>query len=84
MGCEHQEKRLDAAFGRIEEMILPCIGTMLDTLLEAAELGENGVSRRAYAAELRTLALQLEALTLEFEAVSPARIDARSGRSVAA
>ena len=32
-----RQVRLDEAFERIEETILPCIGMMLDTLLDASE-----------------------------------------------
>ena len=31
-----QQARLDDAFNRIEETILPCISMMLDTLLDAS------------------------------------------------
>ena len=67
------QQRLDDAFDRIEGTILPCIGLMLETLLDAAEVGDSGVSPQAFAAEIRTLALQLEALTQEIESVSPTR-----------
>ena len=73
MGPDFQQQRLDDAFDRIEGTILPCIAMMLETLLDAAELGDSGVSPQALAAEIRTLALQLEALTQEIESVSPAR-----------
>lgn len=73
MEPDSQQQRLDDAFDRIEGTILPCIGLMLETLLDAAELGDSGVSPQAFAAEIRTLALQLEALTQEIESVSPAR-----------
>ena len=73
MGPDPQQQRLDDAFDRIEGTILPCIAMMLETLLDAAELGDSGVSPQAFAAEIRTLALQLEALTQEIESVSPAR-----------
>lgn len=78
MALEDQQQQIDAALERIEATILPCIGMMLETLLDAAEPGDTGVCPQAYAAELRTLALQIEALTLEIEAVSPARIEAGS------
>ena len=81
---EVQQAQLDDAFDRIEGTILPCIGMMLESLLEAAEAGEAGAQPQVYAAELRTLALQLEALTQEIEAVSPGRIDTGSVRSAAA
>lgn len=73
-----QQRQLDEAFDRIEETILPCIGMMLDTLLDAAETRETGFAPLAYSVELRTLALQLEALTREIETASPARIDQSS------
>ena len=81
---EDQQGRLDEAFDRIEGTILPCIGMMLEALLDAAEAGGTAATAQSYAAELRTLALQLEALTREIEAVSPARIDPSAFRSAAA
>ena len=33
---QQQQARLDEAFERIEETILPCIAMMLDTLLDAS------------------------------------------------
>jgi hypothetical protein len=74
---------LDEAFDRIEETILPSISLMLDTLLDAAALARPGLDGEAYAAELRTIALQLEALTRQVEAISPARLDPQDYRSVA-
>jgi hypothetical protein len=68
---------LDEAFDRIEESILPSLSMMLDTLLDAAALARPGFDGEAYAAELRTLAVQLEELTRQVEAVSPAHIDPR-------
>ena len=61
--------RLDEAFERIEETILPSISLMLDTLLDAAGLAQPGVDAEVYAAELRTVALQLEELMRQVEAV---------------
>ena len=37
MPIEEQQARLEEAFDRIEETILPCIAMMLETLLEASE-----------------------------------------------
>ncbi len=71
MGKTRQQQGLEEAFERIEETILPSISMMLDTLLDAAELGHSGVDAAVYAAELRTIALQLEALTRQVEAISP-------------
>ncbi|HEV2748802.1 MAG TPA: hypothetical protein VGW34_16080 [Allosphingosinicella sp.] len=62
---------LEQTFEQIEETILPSLAMMLDTLLDAAALGEVGVDATVYAAELRTVALELEALTRRVEAISP-------------
>jgi hypothetical protein len=65
-----QQVRLDEAFERIEETILPCISMMLDTLIDASEsVAEN--ERRFLAAELKTLAAELEELTKAVERSSP-------------
>ncbi len=77
-------QELDEAFERIEETILPSLSMMLDTLLEAAALARPGVDGEAYAAELRTLGLQLEELTRQIEAVSPSRIDPETYRAASA
>ena len=70
------KRQLDEAFERIEETILPSLSLMLDTLLDAAALARPGHDGEAFAAELRTLGLQLEELTRQVEAASPAdRID---------
>ena len=37
MHIAEQQARLDEAFERIEETILPCIAMMLETLLEASD-----------------------------------------------
>jgi hypothetical protein len=60
---------LDEAFERIEETILPSLAMMLDTLLEAASLARPGHDAQIYAAELRTIGCELEALTREVEAL---------------
>ena len=66
--------RLDEAFERIEETILPCIAMMLDTLIDASELvAEN--ERRFLAAELKTLAAELEELTKAVERSSPVHVE---------
>jgi hypothetical protein len=71
------KRQLDEAFERIEETILPSLSLMLDTLLDSAALARPGHDGEAFAAELRTLGLQLEELTRQVEAASPAaRIDA--------
>jgi uncharacterized protein YfcZ (UPF0381/DUF406 family) len=69
-----QQARLDEAFERIEETILPCIAMMLDTLIDASEsVAEN--ERRFLAAELKTLAAELEELTKAVERSSPAHVE---------
>jgi uncharacterized protein YfcZ (UPF0381/DUF406 family) len=69
-----QQVRLDEAFERIEETILPCISMMLDTLIDASEsVAEN--ERRFLAAELKTLAAELEELTKAVEKSSPVHLE---------
>ncbi len=69
-----QQERLEEAFERIEETILPCISMMLETLIDASELvAEN--ERRFLAAELKTLAAELEELTKAVEKSSPVHLD---------
>jgi hypothetical protein len=78
-------RQLDEAFERIEETILPSLSMMLDSLLEAATLARPGHDGEVFAAELRTLGHQLEALTRQVEAVSPAaRIDPAGYRAASA
>jgi len=64
------QRHLDEAFEAIEETILPSISMMLDTLLDAATLAQPGVDAEVHASELRTLSVQLEALTRQVEAIS--------------
>ena len=69
-----QQARLDDAFYRIEETILPCIAMMLETLLDAS----NGLAEtdpKALAAELQTLAAELEQLTRAVERSSPNNLE---------
>ena len=68
-----RQARLEDAFERIEETILPCIAMMLDTLLDAsANLADT--DPKALAAELKTLAAELEELTQAVERSSPAHV----------
>ena len=69
-----QQARLDEAFERIEETILPCIAMMLDTLIDASESVPDH-ERRFLAAELKTLAAELEELTKAVERSSPAHVE---------
>ncbi len=79
------KRPLDEAFERIEESILPSLSTMLDTLLEAATLARPGHDGESFAAELRSLGLQLEALTRQIEDVSRAeRVDPADYRAASA
>ena len=64
-----QQARLDEAFERIEETILPCIAMMLETLIDASESVAEG-ERRFLVGELKTLAAELEEL-LEFRQGRP-------------
>ena len=71
---QQQQARLDEAFERIEGTILPCIAMMLDTLLDAsANLAE--LDPKVLAAELQTLAAELEELTRRVERNSPAQLE---------
>jgi hypothetical protein len=80
---QEQQARLEEAFERIEETILPCIAMMLDTLLDAsASMAET--DPKALAAELRTLALELEELTRSVERSSPAHLGPGQYRTHAA
>jgi len=73
MAKAEQQARLDEAFERIEETILPCIAMMLDTLIDASEsVAEN--ERRFLVGELQTLAAELEELTKAVERSSPAHV----------
>jgi len=60
---------LDEAFERIEETILPSLSMVIDSLIEAASLARPGHDAEVYAAELRTLGCELEALTRAVEAL---------------
>jgi hypothetical protein len=84
MADAESKRQLEEAFERIEETILPSLSLMLDTLIEAASLARPGHDGEVFAAELRTLGFQLEELTRQVEALSPARIEAAGYRSVSA
>ena len=81
MSTQEQRDGLEEAFERIEGTILPSISMMLDALLDAAALARPGIDADVYAAELRTIALQLEALTKQVEAISPAQVDPQEYRA---
>lgn len=74
MDADKQQARLEEAFERIEETILPCIAMMLETLLDAsAGIAES--NPKALAAELQTLAAELEELTQAVEKSSPMQVE---------
>ena len=74
MDSIEQQARLEEAFDRIEETILPCIAMMLETLLDAsATAGET--DPKALAAELQILAAELEELTQAVERSSPVHVE---------
>lgn len=83
MDRDLQEQRLLEAFDRIEETILPCIAMMLDTLLDAsANLADT--DPKALAAELQTLAAELEELTQAVERSSPVHVEPGEYRTAVA
>lgn len=74
MDVDQQQVRLEEAFERIEETILPCIAMMLETLLDAsADFGKT--NPKALSAELQTLAAELEELTQAVERSSPVHVE---------
>jgi len=83
MTRDEQQLRLDEAFERIEETILPCIAMMLDSLLDAsATMAE--ADPKALAAELQILAAELEELTQAVERSSPAHLEPGEYRTAVA
>lgn len=78
-----QQARLDEAFERIEETILPCIAMMLESLLDAsANMVE--ADPKALAAELQILAAELEELTQAVERSSPVHLEPGEYRTATA
>ena len=83
MPFKEQQARLEEAFDRIEETILPCIAMMLETLLDASEeVGQ--VDPKALAAELKILAAELEELTRAVERSSPVHLEPGEYKTAAA
>jgi len=82
MPTADQQARLDEAFERIEETILPCISMMLETLIDASESVAEG-ERRFLVGELKTLAAELEELTRAVEMSSPATVEPGEYRAAA-
>jgi hypothetical protein len=83
MPIDEQQARLEEAFDRIEETILPCIAMMLDTLLEASE-SVASTDPKALAAELQILAAELEELTRAVERSSPMHLEPGEYKTAAA
>ena len=83
MAIAEQQARLEDAFDRIEETILPCIAMMLESLLDASE--EVGkIDPKALAAELKILAAELEELTRAVERSSPVHLEPGEYKTAAA
>ena len=83
MSPKEQQARLDEAFERIEETILPCIAMMLESLLDASEsFGQT--DPKALAAELKILAAELEELTRAVERSSPVHVEPGEYKTAAA
>jgi hypothetical protein len=74
MPTADNQARLDEAFERIEETILPCIAMLLETLIDASESVAEG-ERRFLVGELQTLAAELEELTQAVERSSPMHVE---------
>ena len=74
MAMAEKEARLEEAFERIEETILPCIAMMLETLIDASKSVAEG-ERRFLVGELKTLAAELEQLTKAVERSSPMHLE---------
>ena len=83
MDVNERQLRLEEAFERIEETILPCIAMMLETLLDASN-GLGDADPKALAAELQTLAAELEVLTRTVERSSPVHVEPGAYRTAAA
>ena len=76
------QPQLDEAFERIEATILPCLTMVLDSLLDAAA-GVGETDPKALAAELRTIAAELDGLTHAVERSGPALRDLAALQHVA-
>ena len=74
MPSADQQKRLEEAFDKIEETILPCIAMMLESLIDASASVAEG-ERRFLVGELQTLAAELEELTRAVERSSPSHVE---------
>ena len=80
---QQQQARLEEAFDKIEETILPCIAIMLETLMNASAILTE-LDPKVLIAELQTLAAELEELTRAVERSSPNHVDAGEYRVASA
>jgi hypothetical protein len=62
---------IERAFEEIEERILPGVSVLLDSLLEAAAGARPGFDADRHAAELRSMADQVDSLTRQIAALAP-------------
>ena len=83
MPFEEQQARLEEAFDRIEETILPSNAIMHETLLDASQHNSK-TDPKALAAELKTLAAELEELSRAVERSSPVHLEPGEYKTAAA
>ena len=74
MGHWGKIEAADTALEQIEETILPSLSMMLDALLDTAALARPGMDADVYAAELRKMGRELQALSRDVEAMAPAPV----------
>jgi len=72
MEAEHQGRVVDGALSEIEQDILPSVSLLLDSLLEAATAARAGADAESHACDLRRMAGEIEALTVQVAALMPA------------
>jgi hypothetical protein len=77
MAYEHRGFAQDEALDALEGSVLPTLSIMLEALLDAARLGEEGAPAHVQAAELRTIAMEIDALTRRIEAMAAAQREAQ-------
>lgn len=73
MATIDQRRELEPSLERIEEMILPRLSLMLDSLLDAAVLARAGLDAEIQAAELRAIGRELDSLTRQIQSLVPCR-----------
>lgn len=72
---------LSRAFDEIEGAVLPSIGLLLDSLLDAAASARAGIDANVQAHELRMLAAHVADLTRQVETLTPPHYAARTRMS---